>query len=966
MRLNKEAKDFMKGRFGAVTQVSLALLLSLSLGFMTAMPSMAQESAQRSASISPSTEVYDLGDPDRADIKTTITWHDAQEIAGVEDDGGALGENDYSVTRIDDNRATLSINGSYLKRRLQDITDRVVLTVRFDFGDPATLVIAAVRYPAISPQAEEYDLDDPPDFIKTSITWGRATDIRAIADGEGELIRGPGNDYIVLLSTLLILNDYLKAKLEEDGDKVELTVEFNVGDPVTLTIASIKTYPDLKATPNPAAYNLFPPTHVEIVITWHKATRVVSIIDDNGHSLQSGRRPDYTVVGTTLTVLSSYLEGRVTKEGDTVVLTIAFDIGNPIGFTIRAVDGTPSIAPETAEYDLDDPADVNTTIIWGAATEVVSITANDNNLSPENHYTVHQTVEGEAKLTILSGSYLKGKLGDIGARVELTIKFAFDAYPGLEHDVTFAITAIGTHPRISPSIAPYDLRSPAAVNTTITWRNATEVVSVVDSDGNTLEEGNEDENDKDYRVIAIDGDTATLTILGTYLTSNLTNLRAAGDSVVLTIGFDFGQSANFTITAVDEYPSITPEGADYDLDQRGNVQTTITWQASTQVVSITENASLLIREDHYTVEDIIEGETATLTILSASYLKGRLSDIGDKAVLTIEFNVGDPVTFTITAVRSPAIDPTTAMYDLDDRADFIEIRITWGSAGEIVEIIDDNGILTRGQPEDYLNSDYIVLGNTLVITDEYLRKRDVDGRAVLDVDDRAVLSIKFDFGDPAALTIRAIGTHPRISPTYAVYDLDHPGAVQTTITWGSATEVVSITENNGPLIQDHYTVEQTVEGEATLIISDAYLKETIERYIDKVELSIEFDFGQDANFLISALGCFIATATYDTPMAGEIRILRAFRDGYLLTNPLGESLVGLYYRVSPPIAGFITEHPTLKPMVRVGLLPAVAGSTVVVNTTPAERMAIVALLTLALAVPAVWATKRRGRGPEYT
>jgi hypothetical protein len=69
-------------------------------------------------------------------------------------------------------------------------------------------------------------------------------------------------------------------------------------------------------------------------------------------------------------------------------------------------------------------------------------------------------------------------------------------------------------------------------------------------------------------------------------------------------------------------------------------------------------------------------------------------------------------------------------------------------------------------------------------------------------------------------------------------------------------------------------------------------------------------------------------------MAEDIQILREFRDKYLLTNPLGQALVDIYYRVSPPIAEFITEHPSLKPIVRLGLLPAVVISAVVVNANP--------------------------------
>jgi parallel beta-helix repeat protein len=115
----------------------------------------------------------------------------------------------------------------------------------------------------------------------------------------------------------------------------------------------------------------------------------------------------------------------------------------------------------------------------------------------------------------------------------------------------------------------------------------------------------------------------------------------------------------------------------------------------------------------------------------------------------------------------------------------------------------------------------------------------------------------------------------------------------------------------------------------------------------------------------SPVWCFIATAAYGTPMAEEVQILREFRDEYLLTNPLGLTFVDFYYKVSPPIAEFITEHPSLKPIVRVGLMPAVVMSAVAVNTTPAEKMSIIGLLALVSVALAVWATKRRGRGPEY-
>lgn len=107
--------------------------------------------------------------------------------------------------------------------------------------------------------------------------------------------------------------------------------------------------------------------------------------------------------------------------------------------------------------------------------------------------------------------------------------------------------------------------------------------------------------------------------------------------------------------------------------------------------------------------------------------------------------------------------------------------------------------------------------------------------------------------------------------------------------------------------------------------------------------------------------CFIATAAYGTAMAEEIQVLREFRDAYLLTNPIGQAFVEFYYRTSPPIARFITEHPGLKPIVKAGLVPAIGMSTIVVNTSPTEKAGILGLLVLVCVAVAVWAARRRGK-----
>lgn len=70
-------------------------------------------------------------------------------------------------------------------------------------------------------------------------------------------------------------------------------------------------------------------------------------------------------------------------------------------------------------------------------------------------------------------------------------------------------------------------------------------------------------------------------------------------------------------------------------------------------------------------------------------------------------------------------------------------------------------------------------------------------------------------------------------------------------------------------------------------------------------------------------GCFIATACYGTPMAEEVKTLCAFRDQYLVKNPIGRVFVNFYYSYSPKVADFIKDREDLKVIVRECLKPIV-------------------------------------------
>jgi hypothetical protein len=84
-------------------------------------------------------------------------------------------------------------------------------------------------------------------------------------------------------------------------------------------------------------------------------------------------------------------------------------------------------------------------------------------------------------------------------------------------------------------------------------------------------------------------------------------------------------------------------------------------------------------------------------------------------------------------------------------------------------------------------------------------------------------------------------------------------------------------------------------------------------------------------------GCFIATAAYGTPMASEVRYLRAFRDEVLLHSAPGRWFVEQYYTYSPALADVLREHDGWRAVVRAGLAPLVALSKWLVSSESLAR-----------------------------
>jgi hypothetical protein len=69
--------------------------------------------------------------------------------------------------------------------------------------------------------------------------------------------------------------------------------------------------------------------------------------------------------------------------------------------------------------------------------------------------------------------------------------------------------------------------------------------------------------------------------------------------------------------------------------------------------------------------------------------------------------------------------------------------------------------------------------------------------------------------------------------------------------------------------------------------------------------------------------CMAITALHGSDRAGDIELLRAFRDRRLLTHAAGRALVRAYWAVSPPIARALARHERLRAGARAALAPVV-------------------------------------------
>jgi len=336
--------------------------------------------------VSPSAVSFDKNPSMQADVSADITLASAAQVTDVKNGETSIGASNFSYSGN-----TLTIKKEYLL--LQELGS-LELTVVFDNGVTGILTInisdsgPAVISPNIGIFMEGAEADVP-----TVITWHSAASVSAVKAGAVPL--SYGDDYTVTnddgtTATLIIKKEYLQMKPE--GSLI-LNIEFDTGDLEILTI-SIRTNdpvqnPNAGISPKTEIFYQTSPEDVTTTIIWNQAS---SIADITGGGTSIGV-DNYAVTDNdgytaTLTIKKEYLE---TQAVGSIELNINFNKGNPETFIIDISEITPVvdavINPVSANYDLNAPEDVSTTITWNSASTVTDVVYNSTSLNSGTDYT---------------------------------------------------------------------------------------------------------------------------------------------------------------------------------------------------------------------------------------------------------------------------------------------------------------------------------------------------------------------------------------------------------------------------------------------------------------------------------------------------------------------------------------------------------------------------------------------------
>ncbi len=352
-------------------------------------------------------------------------------------------------------------------------------------------------------------------------------------------------------------NLFTYSNLQSD---IDVTVEF-------------KDYIQPETTPREQFYGLDEAEDVTFTISWGSETEIVEIFHyywdelDEYHEIILTEGTHYDVTGDVLTIYASFIVSLSPEVNTELEFIVEFGSSWSIWLGIDILQTTSAqINPTDLIYDLTNPVDVMTTIVWGPFAQAVESIST---------ITKYDLVDGtdyhiDGAWLFLHNSYLTQNL--TAAENELNLNVLFDN----GNEVLLTVTAIESgiaNATINPTSVTYlEHELPEYVDITITWNDATAVTSM-----HVLVSGEWGSEEMDWSnyVVTDNGDgTANLRInFDEPKIKPLNTKEQEFTYVTVTINFDVGAPALFLMTQIYEYyeviVTVDPEYAgwvdgDYD------------------------------------------------------------------------------------------------------------------------------------------------------------------------------------------------------------------------------------------------------------------------------------------------------------------------------------------------------------------------------------------------------------------
>jgi hypothetical protein len=358
-----------------------------------------------------------------------------------------------------------------------------------------------------------------------------------------------------------VVPEYTYSNLQSD---IHVTVEF---EPFV--------YPEIQ--PEEQLFSTLDPADVEFEVIWGSESEITGIDysywtdEDDQVIVPLVEGVDYTLVGNTLTISQNFIENNYQNVGDWMNFVAKFGMGSEVYFYVVVVYSTsPIFIPSEVAYDLTNPSDVFTNILWAEAEEIVSVKVNGVDLVVDVDYHI------DGSWFFVHNSYLSPLLLAVDDEVAIDVEF------DTEDVATLTITAIESgiiNATINPTSVTYIEVMPDYQDITITWNDASEVtgLNVKLNFGFGFEEF-----EWPFYEVTENGDgTANLRIFFDEAKKKASKEEVYIQTVLVTISFDAGAPAYFFLTSIQTYYYVTgivnPEEAgwingDYDYSAGEEVE----------------------------------------------------------------------------------------------------------------------------------------------------------------------------------------------------------------------------------------------------------------------------------------------------------------------------------------------------------------------------------------------------------